>query len=348
MVAKVRHAGYMPFCKLAAAQNLAKAMNPIAPKVYSTAMRTVFTLCALVCGTALMAQMPWELERHPPEAYKLRPSPIDPADALDAWWTAWKVQRAKEPARYFPQPDAHRAAAKSALPATTPAADLAAIACAESQCTAATARALLATEPGSDYTLPWRFIAAYILGRTDAETEALRLMDERGMLSEVLRTWGRQAMRSAQGSTHAVTHGLQDLMAVRAAQLLDGVGKEIAVYNHFAAQCKGYKGLSPNGYYVQGAWVSPVMTKQHLESMSDQLYISGLGYRYGMPGTQPAGYAMLKAVEGWTWPEAIPSQLPADRGLLQSYHGLYQVLSRNTIDGIPPAFQRYLNQHGMP
>ncbi len=253
-------------------------------------MRALFIFLFIPFGLLAQNQgLPFELERFSTDHY-LEVSEADKAafssesQAIQSYMNAYKTQRSLQPADYFPAPNGLRKEASAYLQSNHSDGSAAALTLfLENNGELENAAALVSRPSGNELVLPYRFLAAFLLNRSDIQKEALLEMKRQGMIHPMLIAFGENSLYSAQGSDVCITNGMQDLIAVRAAQLINGTYSEIPVYNLFAEQCTAY-----NGKLVQEIlddaqvkiWVSPAMNPGFLSAHQDQLWTSGIGFAY--------------------------------------------------------------------
>jgi hypothetical protein len=296
----------------------------------------ILTLIAFIWPIFLCAQKPFELERYS-EAYYTEqlvkiPTPYTPNTAVDAWWLAYKSQRASNPGKYFPAGNAVRDEAKAIIQASSQSDVLNAIEFIESKGTLPSVEKLVNSNSTSSYVLPARYLAAFIIGNVQVERTILKEMDVQGMLSPVLKVFGANAMKSAKPVDACITSGLQDLIAVRFAQLIDGINPNAKVYNIFVTQCAAYQGKSIGSVLSgnESIWVSPVCSEDFLRSNMDRLHMTGLGYSLlAGEDLENSDGRFAETVNQMDWTGKTNTTLtPADKGLLNALKPLAQVMEK--------------------
>lgn len=274
--------------------------------------------------------MPFELERYPAEIYarSVLSGPFNNEDqALETYLSEYKRQRATDPANYFPPSTLPRKNAAGYILIHFPKGESAAlIQFLETEGSQKACSALLQTVSTLSHTLPYRFLAAYLLKNKEMERLTLLEMKQRGMLSEFLVAFGENMINSARDADAIITNGFQDLIAFRAAQLTGNSNTEIPVYNLFVEKCKAFSGtttaniLGDNNARV---WVSPVMSIGFLSQYENNLWTSGIGFTYNSnphPDPELPIAGLLAVATQFEMPVVDPARFnPSLKGLAQAY-----------------------------
>jgi hypothetical protein len=194
------------------------------------------------------------------------------------------MKRAVSPSHYFPKPNLDQKQIGSELRSQFPeSVATALIDFIETEGSLESCAALIERSPDFAPALPYRFLAAYIIGMGDVEREALQAMQDGGIISPFLIGFGHNLLISADNADYIITNGFQDLIAVRAAQILDGRGSGTVVYNQFATTCRAWAGLNIDNLLTEESrkiFIAPTMSESFLEKHAANLWISGLGYVY--------------------------------------------------------------------
>ncbi len=158
-----------------------------------------------------------------------------------------------------------------------------------------------------------------------------------GMLSDVLKAWGEIALKSAAGFESIMTNGMQDLLAVRYAQLVKSMNPDIMVANKLVQKCA----LSDEASSFGDMWFAPTLEKNMLDPFSSRLKIVGVGFAFQVPADGDRMKTIAKAI-----PESS-SQTPADRGLVSSYSYLQKGLEEagNQIEA--EELKKYIDKEGL-
>ncbi len=299
-------------------------------------MRT-FTLIAFCWPILISAQKPFELERYTASYYQNQiqkvPSPYTPETAVEVWWLAYKAQRASDPGDYFPAINAVRSNAKTIIESSQEHVDLLlAFDFIESRGSKSACEMLINSNSVTAYILPYQFMAAFLLGNDKAERIALLEMESQGLISSVMKSFGANAMKSAKANEICITSGMQDLIAVRIAQLIDGLNNRAKVYNIFASKCTAYQGKSIDSILSgkESMWISPAIPEEMLRKYADRLHMIGLGYSLSSSAlVENNTIRFTLAAEKMDWSKKINEALTSsDKGLLQALKPLAQAMEQ--------------------
>lgn len=271
-----------------------------------------------------------------------RSDPKDENTTLDnlilAYHTDYKKDRAKNPSNYFPNASAERKSLGAAITAKDPNhSGNTLIKFLEEGCTKENLEALLAQTTDQQVLLPYQFMAAFALEETKKEKEYIEAMLREGMLSDVLKDWGSNALRSADGFESIMTNGMQDLLAVRYAQLIKGMNPDVMVANKFIQKC----GLNDEASSFDQMWFAPTLEKNVIGPFSARLKIVGMGFAFQL---SPDGDRM-KQVAGSA--QGSISVTPADKGFISSYGYLQKALAESGNQKEAEQLKTYIDKEGI-
>jgi len=286
--------------------------------------------------------MPFELERYSADIYgqSVHSGPFDnEIEALESYLSEYKRQRATNPSNYFPPATLPRKTAANYIRENFPkGGSVVLMSFLEREGSVEACDALVRIDQSIPHLLPYRFLAAFLLKNDVVERQALLEMKQQGMLSEFLVAFGQNMIHSARDFDAIFTNGLQDLIAVRAAQLIQGIGAEIPVYNIFAEKCKGFGGATADNALAEARlrmWVSPVMSLDFLTKHENNLWTAGIGYAYGSnPLTDPQlpVAELIHVASRFEMPAVDPvSMNPSLKGLAKAYKPFLQSVDSYVI-----------------
>ncbi len=297
----------------------------------------IILFIAFMLPILLLAQKPYELERYPAAHYQQQLQKIElpytAESAVEAYWLAYKVQRASDPGNSFPASNSIRSSAKDVLQAAdSNNHELLAIAFIESQGSKAACESLIASASVSRNVLPYRFVAAFLLGNEKEERRTLQEMESQGMIGSVMKAFGENAMRSAVENEVCITSGMQDLIAIRSAQLIKGLNSKAVIHNIFASKCAAFQGKSTESHFSgkERLWISPVCPEALLRKYASSLQMIGLGYAiFSTESVESSTIRFSVAAGKMVWSKTSDGVLtPADKGLLQALKPLAEAMER--------------------
>lgn len=268
--------------------------------------------------------MPFELERYSPDIYasalKNRNGNFKTElDALEYYFLAYKAQRAVDPENYFPKADKKRAHAATFLRSSFPEGSaMTFIDFLENSGSQETCIALINSTSDYEILLPYQFMGAYLTDNKFLESKFLNKMDQAGMLSDVLKSFGMNAMLAIHTNTKVISQGMQDLIALKYAAHSNGSSIQIA--NFFAEKCEGFKGIRSEKLitkYKSGIWISPSISMNFIKSDTQSLYLWGIGFALSEID-KSLSETIMKTGRNFDGINDI-ANTPADRGLIQSY-----------------------------
>lgn len=284
-------------------------------------------LFLLLCWQQAFAQkahMPFELERYSADVYDNMLSTFNTnfeneQQALEFYFLAYKAQRAASPAQYFPLPNEHRKNAASFIKSTYPTGfAIALIGFLENEGSPQFCNTLIHSSSDLEILLPYKFMAAYLLSDKSLENEYLRKMDQAGMLSDVLKNFGANAVQSIPEKTIIISQGMQDLISIKYGVFKSGLDMDIM--NVFSAKCEGFdrveidKVLSENKNHI---WISPSISTGFAIEHKQSLYLWGIGF-----ALSDADKNLVETMQnvGRNFAGLNDNALtPADKGLIRSY-----------------------------
>ncbi len=300
-------------------------MNVAPPKVYRVIKMRILFLLLLLPVQSVFSQndyMPFELERFPPAHYQSIISEKDTIftseiEALTYYFLAYKLQRSKNPASYFPVPDLKRNLASSYLKAAYPSGSgVAFVHFLESSGGKSACDEILHSNSDYKLLLPYRFIAAELTQNKKEARIALARLDSENMLSPVLRNFGKNAVASLEDKKTVMTQGIQDLIAISSA--LDG-NSNFNMHNLFLEQCSAFDGRSLQTIVqadAENLWIASTINFTQLDT-SMQLHLQGIGF---VLTDETENLATTMSIVGLHFSGSDDAaQSPADRGLIRSY-----------------------------
>lgn len=287
--------------------------------------------------------MPFELERlqnYPDTRTQWNKDLNDmtSGELLLVFHAEYKKKRASKPSDYFPKTTDLQKEVKALIASkqpTHPANDL--VNYLEEGCSAENLQSLVSHPAEIKVLLPYQFLAAFALEEPKKEKAYIEAMLREGMLSDVVKSWGEIALKSADGFESILTNGLQDLLAVRYAQLIKNMNPDIVVANKFVQRC----GLSEKASAFGSLWFAPTLEKNVISPFSARLKVVGIGFAFELP----LDGDRLKQTATWILQGAV-SQTPADRGLVSSYGYLQKALAEAGITPEAKQLQKYIDKEG--
>lgn len=273
-------------------------------------------------ATAQDAAIPFEIERlqdYPKTDAALNENLADmtAGELLLAFHAEYKSIRADKPSEYFPKLSGLQKEIKILIESNYPSHPAnSLVRFLEEGCTNENLKSLLFHPAEIKVLLPYQFMAAFALEDTKKEQAYIEAMLREGMLSDVLKDWGVTVLRSAAGFESIMTNGMQDLLAVRYAQLIKSMNPDIMVANKLVQKCA----LSDEASSFGDMWFAPTLEKNMLDPFSSRLKIVGVGFAFQVPADGDRMKTIARAI-----PESS-SQTPADRGLVSSYSYLQKGL----------------------
>ena len=292
-------------------------------------MRILFFTLLFFAGEVSVAQlhyMPFELERSDAVTYAENLENQNTAfstelEALEYYFLAYKIQRAQNPAEYFPAADGKRIMAADFLKKNYPEdSGMALVNFLETNGNIESCGALIDRKSGYNLLLPYRFLAAFILNKKDLMSEYLIEMERQEMLSEVLKAFGRNALLSSGKTETLATQGMQDLLAIEFALK----NSEKQVLNLFAENCEAYTGPTLFGALRESnklIWLSPVISREWLFESQPFLSQSGIGFVYArgpFADNSILQNTLIKTGNSFYGLDASPTS-NADKGLISAY-----------------------------
>ncbi len=268
--------------------------------------------------------MPYELERYSPDIYvnALKNEDINfksELDALEFYFLAYKAQRAVDPENYFPKADKKRDEAAAFLISNFPEGyAMAFLEFLQSSGNSESCNALISAASDYKILLPYQFMAAYVLGERTLENQFLDEMDNAGMLSDVLKSFGENAMRAIQNNTLVISQGMQDLIALKYAAKQSN--RTIEVTNIFAEKLAAFNRIKTDNISAKTKnfiWISPSISSEFTTQYKQSLYLWGIGFALSdsdknlAVAIQSTGRSFVGL--------SHKADSPADRGLIQSY-----------------------------
>ena len=299
--------------------------------------KVIFILCLIsLTGFSQNSDLPFELERY--SNYQIEEPETEEVDALvHYYFELYKQERALLPGSYFPEANGLRKETGEKIRFEFPShPSINLLDFLENGCNGTTIEALNAIDGGSSILLPYRFIAAFTIGDEEREVKLLNSMLREGMISDVLKSWGIAAMYSSLGFESVLTNGIQDLIAVRYAQLVENINPQIDVANSFVQGC----GMSTEPSSFGGMWFAPTLKTNVINPFSSRLKIVGIGFAFQVP---TSGDRMKKVAQELT---KSKSKNPADQGLVQSYAYLQKGLEVTGYDKEARELKNYIEKQG--
>ena len=289
-------------------------------------MRILLILLLLNWNVAFTqkAYMPFELERYSPDIYASALKNYDTnfeteLNALEYYFLAYKAQRAVNPENYFPKVDKKRANAATFLRSNFPEGSAVTfIGFLENSGSLESCIALINVTSDYKILLPYQFMGAYLTDNKSLESEYLNKMDQAGMFSDVLKSFGENAMLAIENNTIVISQGMQDLIALKYGA--NSIGSSVQIANLFAERCEGFKGFRTDEILDRNKnliWISPSISGSFTQEHKQSLYLWGIGFSLS-DNDKFLADAIKKIGRNFAGLTDIP-QTPADRGLIQSY-----------------------------
>lgn len=300
-------------------------MNVPLTKVYRELKMRILFLLLLLPVQSLFAQtnyMPFELERMPSAYYQSIIGEQDTAfkseiEALTYYFLAFKLQRSESPASYFPAPNRKRNYASAYLKTNySKGAGMALVHFLENWGDKSSCDEILLSNSDYELMLPYKFVAAELTQNEKEARQVLEKMNAEGMISQVLKDFGRNAVTSLGDKKTVLTQGIQDLIAISIA--LDGNSKS-DIQNLFLEQCHAFAGRRVNSIVqadAENIWVAPTVNFSQLET-SGKLHLQGIGFVFTADADNLAKTISIVGLNFSGLDDA--AQSPADRGLIRSY-----------------------------
>ncbi|MEM9052726.1 MAG: hypothetical protein AAGC47_11790 [Bacteroidota bacterium] len=292
-------------------------------------------------GYSQNASSPFELERYANydsvDLAKETAGQAEEVKLILEYHLEYKKQRAKSPNEYFPAPSERQKIISSALKTEYPSFwGNKLISFLEDGCTKENLEGLISTSNQNKLLLAYQFMAANALEKEDLEVKYLQGLLREGMISDVTKSWGITAISSASGFESILTNGMQDLIAVRYAQLIEKKGIEIDVDNKFVQGCA----LSETPLASMNAWFAPTLQKNVITPFKSRLQVAGIGFGFSAPSQGNS----LKTVAGRI-DESI-AKSPADKGLVSSYTYLQKALEESGNAKEANELKEYISKQG--
>ena len=306
--------------------------------------KTFILFLGLISSMALDAQnslLPYELERleefkYSSQLYLEEIDELSPDGLLAAYLNEYKRQRALNPSNYFVAPTPVRSQFGNLLKEKHPNhVGISLVNFLEDGCNRENLEALIELPAATRALLPYQSMAAFALEDEDKERLYLQGMLREGMISDVMKAWGESALASAKGYQSIMTNGMQDLLAVRYAQLMQELEPDIEVGNRFVQKCK----LSDEASALGSMWFAPTVENSVIAPFAKRLQVVGIGFTFQLP---EGGDRMNQIAEKLA--EAKP-QTPADRGLISSYRYLQKALKEKGEK--PKNLKKYIDEEGL-
>ncbi len=294
-------------------------------------MRILFFKLLFFSGVVSVAQvhyMPFELERSDAATYSQHIENVSTTfstelEALEYYFLAYKIQRAQNPAEYFPSADGKRIMAADFLKKNYPEdSGMALVNFLETNGSIESCGALIDRKSGYNILLTYRFLAAFILKNKHLMSEYLIEMERQEMLSEVLKAFGHNALLSIGKTETLATQGIQDLLAIEFA--LNEQNSEKEVLNLFAENCAAYTGTTLPGALEETnklIWLSPVIARERMFENQSFLFQSGIGFIYArgpFPDNSFLQNTLVETGHSFFGLDASPSS-NADKGFISAY-----------------------------
>jgi hypothetical protein len=256
-----------------------------------------------------------------------------------AFHSEYKRIRAKKPSAYFPELSDVQKEIKTRIESKYPShAGNSLLHFLETGCSKENLEKLISHPAEIKLLLPYQFMAAFALGETKKEKTYLEAMLREGMLSDVLKSWGEIAIKSADGFESIMTNGMQDLLAVRYAQHIKNLNSDMMVANKFVQTC----GLSEEASAFGSMWFAPTLEKNVIAPFSARLSVVGIGFAFqSTAGSNLMKQTALRVLQG------SKSQTPADKGLVSSYSYLQKALAEAGITTEAEQLKKYMDSEGM-
>ncbi len=272
--------------------------------------------------------LPFELERNETAYYDevlddLSNDFQSESDALSYYLTAYKKQRANNPAAYFIGSNESRNLAAEFIKANYSAGgSMALIGFLESEGSLASCAQLISIESEFVELLPYQYLAATILKQDNKALVYLSDMSKHHMISEVMVAFGNNARISMKQSDIVVTQGLQDLIGIRFA--LYEAGEEIEIRNFLVESTRAFEGQRINELLEstnKSIWISPTVSTSFYERYINQLWMAGIGLKFqNGPSLNPAEpKELIRGVGTNFYGLKSKPKTPADFGLISAY-----------------------------
>ncbi len=259
-------------------------------------------------------------------------------DLILAFHSEYKRIRAKKPSEYFPELSDLQKEIKTLIELKYPShAGNALVQFLETGCSKENLESLISHPAEIKVLLPYQFLAAFALEETKKEKTYLDAMQREGLLSDVLKDWGVSALKSAEGFESIMTNGIQDLLAVRYAQLVNNMSPDVMVSNKFVQKC----GLSEEASAFGSMWFAPTLEKNVIAPFSARLKVVGTGFAFQLPENGDR----MKQVAGSI--QRSVSQTAADKGLVSSYGYLQKALAEAGSQKEAVELKAYIDKEGM-
>ena len=287
------------------------------------------------------ASIPFELERYSNynsvDLAKETTGQAKEVQLMLEYHLEYKKQRSQNPAEYFPKPNERQQSISSSLKK-----DFLSfwgnklIRFLEGGCTKENLDALISISDQNKMLLAYQFMAANALEKEDLELKYLQGLVREGMISDVTKSWGLTAISSASGFESILTNGLQDLIAVRYAQLIEKKGVEIDVDNKFIQGCA----LSEAPLASMNAWFAPTLQKNVITPFKSRLKVAGIGFGFSTTSQRNSPKAVAEKID-----ESIAKN-PADKGLISSYAYLQKALEESGNSKEANELKAYISKQG--
>jgi len=306
-------------------------------------MRIIFCLIFFVSalGYSQNAHSPFELERF--ENYsevEISKESINQSmevQLLLEYHLEYKKERAKKPSNYFPKPTERQGEISSKLREEFPMFwGNKLIDFLQNGCSNENLQGLLSIQEKNRILLAYQFMAANALEDTDKEKLCLQGLLREGMISDVTKTWGNTAVVSAQGFESILTNGMQDLIAIRYVQLIEGKGKDIAIANKFIQKC----GLNEEAIAFGNMWFAPTLEKNVISPFKARLQVVGIGFAFSASADGATLSSVAQSVS------KVMAQNPSDEGLINSYSYLQKALEESGKKNLASQLKRYISAQG--
>ena len=311
------------------------------PKIMSNKITICFLMLFFSTVAIGQSHLPFELERfeeykYTSQIYLDEKDELGADELLTAYLNEYKRQRSENPSDYFIDPTPVRAQFGNLLKEKHPNhPGISLINFLDDGCNRENLEALIKLPASTKALLPYQALAAFALEDEDKERLYLQGMLREGMISDVMKAWGEAALASAKGYQSIMTNGMQDLLAVRYAQLMQEMEPEIEVGNRFVQKCN----LSDEASALGSMWFAPTVENSVIAPFAKRLQVVGIGFSFQLP---EGGDRMDQIAEKLA--EAKP-QTPADRGLISSYRYLQKALEEKGEK--PKDLKKYIDQEGL-
>lgn len=292
---------------------------------------------------AQSSHLPYELERleqfkYSSQLYLEEIDELSADDLLAAYLNEYKRQRSENPADYFLKSTPVRTQFGTLLQEKHPNhPGVALMKFLEEGCNRDNLERLIEQPAENKALLPYQALAAFALDDQDKERLYLQGMLREGMVSDVMKAWGNAVLASAKGYQSIMTNGMQDLLAVRYAQIINEMEPEIEVANRFLQKCN----LSEEASALGSMWFAPTVENSVIAPFAKRLNVVGIGFSFQLP---EGGDRMSEIAGSLT--EAVP-QTPADRGLVSSFVYLQKALEEKEKKTEAKKLKKYIDQEGL-